>query len=170
MTSHTLKPSDPQDKKAYVEWGGAQEYPFTQRGAVKGWRFAMNPEKAHNPFAHDMLACVPIDLKTMDRQWDHSERMFGIPSQWAVSINTKDFVKYARECPNIIIVLDVRWLDAVYTLTLDRARHLIGWGKAKRHFYKKRVNDQKGNCKDSFVFDLRDLDRTNVPLKHLTTH
>ena len=168
MSKELKKPKNPQDKKAYVEWGGAQEHPFTQKNAVKGWRFAMNPEKAHNPYAHDLFACVPIDLKTMDRQWDHSQRMFGIPSEWAVSINTKDFVKYARECENIIIVLDVRWLNAVYTITLDRARYLIGRRRAKRHFYKDRVDDEDGNAKDSFVFDLRDLDRTNVPLKLLT--
>ena len=168
LPSEIQKPRDPQDKKAYVKWGGAQESPFTKRDAVKGWQFEMNPEKAHNPYAHDMFARVQIDLKTMDTQWKQSQRMFGIPSKWAVSINTKDFVKYAREYPNIIIVLDVRWLNAVYTITLDRARYLIGWSRAKRHFYKNRVDDEDGNAEDSFVFDLRDLDRTNVPLKLLT--
>jgi hypothetical protein len=43
-------------------------------------------------------------------------------------------------------------------LTINRAQALLNQGKAHRHEYKKRVNDEAGNAKDSLIFDLRDLD------------
>ena len=86
-----------------------------------------------------------------------SERLFGIPSEYAISINVKDLKRYRQLYPNILIILDVRWAGK-FMLTIPRAQALLNQGKAHRHQYKGRVDDERGNAKDSLVFDLRDLD------------
>jgi len=153
------KPKDLQDKSAWVKYGGALEKPFVEQAEIEGWRLAINPGKEANPYTHDLVALIPSDLKTMDTQWKHSQKMFGIPPEYAVSINTKDFVRYERLYPNIIIILDVRWSGDRYTLTLDRVNKLINLGRAKKHYYKNRVDDENGNAQSSYVFDLRHLDK-----------
>jgi len=149
---------DNQDKQAWCRKGESLERAFAARAPIQGWGIAMNPAKHTDPYSHDHIATVPMDLKTMDTQWRKSEELFGIPPEFAVSINQKDFVRYKKLYPNILIVLDVKWLDRCFILTLTRARKLIREQRAKTHEYKDRKDDTRGNAKVSYVFDIRDLD------------
>jgi len=101
---------------------------------------------------------VPMDLKSIREPWRKSQQLFGIPSDYAISINLKDLRRYAELYPNIIIILDVEW-SGIYMMTVARAKTLITNGKAVKHEYKNRKDDTKGNAKVSYVFDLRDLDK-----------
>ena len=152
---------DNQDKLAWCREGEKLEREFVASAPIQGWGVAMNPAKQSDPYTHDHIATVPMDLKTMDTQWRRSQQLFGIPPNYAVSINQKDFKRYSEKYPNIFIVLNVKWLDAMYMLTVERARILIREGKAKSHEYLDRKNDMQGNAKISYIFDVRDLDILN---------
>ena len=149
---------DNQDKKAWCEAGTLAEGDFLASQSIKGWGLSWNPAKYSDPYAHDFLAIVPVDLKTMTTQWIKAYELFGISSDNAISINEKDFVRYSSIYPNIIILCDVQWLNKRFTLTLPRARDLIHKGLAYRHEYLQRKGDNKGNAKISWIFDVNDLD------------
>jgi hypothetical protein len=148
---------DLEDKLAWCEAGAAAEGDFVAQANIVGWGVSLNPAKHEDKFTHDFMGYVPMDLKSIRTQWRESERLFGIPSEYAISVNVKDLVRYRDKYPNIVIILDVAW-SGKYMLTIPRARTLYQAGKAKRHEYQGRVDDTVGNAKDSLVFDLRDLD------------
>lgn len=149
---------DNENKLAWCQAGLVAESAFLENQSVVGWQFSWNPEKDGNKYTHDFVASCPVDLKTAGTQWRLSEEMFGIPADKAVSINAKDFRRYASLYPNIIIVVRVEWLDKTFMLTIPRARKLVAEGRAKRHEYKNRKDDTAGNAKDSYIFNLDDLD------------
>ncbi|MEL0325448.1 MAG: hypothetical protein VXA09_00395 [Burkholderiaceae bacterium] len=148
---------DHKDKLAWCEEGERREREFVGNHDITGWGISMNPAKQKDKFTHDFLGTVPMDLKSIDTQWRDSQAMFGIPPEYAISINLIDLQRYRKKCPNIVLVLDVLWAG-VYTLTIPRAQALQKAGKAKPHQYEQRKNDTKGNSKVSLIFDLRDLD------------
>ena len=148
---------DLEDKLAWCEAGAAAEGDFVAQANIVGWGIGLNPAKQTDKFTHDLMGMVPMDLKSIRTQWRESERLFGIPSEYAISINLKDLKRYKQLYPNILVILDVRW-SGKYMLTIPRAQALLNQGKAHRHQYKGRVDDERGNAKDSLVFDLRDLD------------
>lgn len=147
-----------EDKHAWCRAGELAEKDFVASNKLIGWGVAINPDKHKDPYCHDFIGTVPVDLKSIREPWRKSQELFGIPPEYAVSVNLKDMKRYAELYPNILIVLDVKW-DGVYMLTISRAKALIGSGKAVKHEYKNRKDDIKGNAKTSFVFDLRDLDK-----------
>ena len=148
---------DLQDKLAWCEEGERREREFVGNHNITGWGIGLNPGKQKDVCAYDLLGIVPMDLKSIDTQWRDSQAMFGIPPEYAISINLGALQRYRKKYPNIILVLDVAWAGT-YTLTIPRAQALQKAGKAKPHQYEKRKNDTKGNAKVSLIFDLRDLD------------
>ena len=148
---------DLEDKLAWCKAGAAAEGDFVATADLEGWGISMNPAKQSNPYTHDLVGMVPMDLKSIREKWRKSQELFGIPSEYAVSVNVKDLRRYREKYPNILIVLDVAWAGK-YLLTVHRATRLLREGRAKRHEYINRKNDTKGNAKESLVFDIRDLD------------
>lgn len=148
---------DLEDKLAWCEAGAAAEGDFVAQANIVGWGISMNPAKLKDKFTHDLMGMVPMDLKSIRTQWRESERLFGIPSEYAISINVKDLQRYAEKYPNILILLDVAWAGK-YMLTIPRAQALQKAGKARPHKYVRRQDDTNGNAKVSLIFDLRDLD------------
>lgn len=148
---------DLEDKLAWCEAGAAAEGDFVAQADIVGWGVSMNPAKQSDKFTHDLMGMVPMDLKSIRTQWRESERLFGIPSEYAISVNVKDLRRYKKNYPNILIILDVSW-SGKFMLTIPRAQSLLREGKARRHEYRNRVDDEGGNAKDSLIFDLRDLD------------
>jgi hypothetical protein len=148
-----------EDKKFWCDAGLAAEKDFIANNQIKGWGVSFNPLKQDDPYTHDYIGICPMDVKTIHTKWIKSQSLFGIPSDKAISINKKDFQRYAKCYPNILILCHVTWQKSVYLLSIDRARKLIDQGKAKLHVYKNRTNDTKGNAKSSYIFDTDDLDR-----------
>lgn len=149
------------DKRFWYGVGKKAEGDFVASAHVNGWAVSWNPGKQKNKYTHDMLGVIPLDLKTQKTQWEYSDKMFGIPTDRAITINEKDIDGYELNYPNIIMIIDVRWLGELYTLTCDRARKLIASGKAKRHEYADRI-DSDNNGKFSYVFNLDDLDKLTI--------
>ena len=150
---------DTEDKSAWCAKGLAQEYEFIERQDYNGVRFVMNPKKEESPYAHDFVVMAQCDLKTMTTPWRYAQRMFDIPTDYAVSLNEKDLVRYSKLYPNIIVVMDVQYENykGVHWSDLQRLRKLAHEGKAKRHEYKNRKDDTKGNAKVSWIYDVRML-------------
>ena len=150
---------DNQDKAAWCEAGEKAEGDFVAQNQIDGWGISWNPAKHKDKYAHDLLGVIPMDLKTMKTPFRKAETLYGIPANRAVTINEKDFIRYSENHPNILILCDVQYIGAQYILTVDRARRLLKSGKARRHEYKDRVDDEDGNAKCSYVFDVDDLDK-----------
>ena len=151
-----------EDKEFWCKAGLAAEGEFLVSSGIKGWGLCFNPLKSDDPYTHDYVGMCQIDIKTIKTQWRKSQSLFGIPPDRAISINCKDFRRYSKLYPNILILCNVTWQSRLYLLTIDRARRLVMEGKAKMHSYQNRVDDTKGNAKDSYIFDTADLDRLNV--------
>ena len=148
-----------EDKSFWCKAGLEAEKDFVASNKIKGWGVSFNPSKQDSPYAHDYIGVCPMDIKTIHTKWIKSWQLFGIPPDRAISINKKDFQRYAKLYPNILILCHVTWQQSIYLLSIDRARKLIAQGRAKLHTYKNRVDDVKGNAKDSYIFDTDDLDR-----------
>ena len=152
-----MRPDDLNDKKSWCREGLRLEEQFIQCQNFTDVSIQMNPSKAGDPFTYDMRINMPCDLKTITTPWVHSEKMFGIPSAYAISINRKDLRRYYRLYPNIVIVMDVRYPEYAATHWSDmfRLERLVKSGRAKLHEYKGRKDDTNGNAKDSYIFDAR---------------
>jgi hypothetical protein len=153
---------DSEDKEWWCAEGVRLENKFLREVSVRGWDIEVAPDKANNPYHHDFQITVPSDLKSISTPFNTSEQKYGIPTEYAITINEKDFVRYAEKYPNIIILLDVKFPQSerrLFSITLPRARKLIQDNKAFRHAYIHRVDDVDGNAKASYVFDVRDLDQ-----------
>ena len=148
---------DNEDKQAWCSYGEKQEKKFLEEMNVDGWEISLNPQKKQSKYVHDFVANCPVDLKTMKTPFMTSWK-YEIPPSRAVTINRKDFVRYAKLYPNIIILCDVKYMGRMFILTLSRARKLIREEKARLHVYENRKDDDKGNARSSYVFDVNDLD------------
>jgi len=147
-----------QDKQAWCREGERRERDFVAENPIEGWAVAMNPQKQTNVTAYDLVGMVPMDLKSQTTRWKQSQERFGIPPQYAFTINAIDLQRYQRHYPNILMILDAQE-SGKYLLTVDRARRLVDEGKAHPHVYEQRKDDKDGNARASWVFDLRDMDR-----------
>jgi len=139
-----------EDKQSWCDLGLQLEYEFLERG----FPVSLNKQKDHDKFTHDFMIHLPCDLKSIRTKWQKSQELFGIQSDYAISINQKDLQRYNHLYPNLIIILDVAW-SGVYLAPVSHAIRLIKNGSAKRHEYKNRKNDQRGNAKISWIFDIR---------------
>lgn len=154
MSSMTF---DYNDKQAWCEDGRRLEDKFVEERRFNDVEVRMNPAKEQDIFTYDMRIDMPCDLKTLTTPWIYSERMFGIPPTYAISINRKDLRRYYSLYPNIIIILDVQYPNyrATHWTDLNRLERMVRSGKVQLHKYQTRVDDTQGNAKDSYIFDVR---------------
>ena len=124
---------DNEDKQSWCELGLQLEYEFLERG----YPVSLNKQKDKDKFTHDFMIHLPCDLKSIRTKWEKSQELFGIPSDYAISINQKDLQRYNDLYPNLIMILDVEW-SGVYLAPVSYAIRLIKNGSAKRHEYKNR--------------------------------
>ncbi len=148
---------DNQDKLAWCKLGAEKEQEFLIKHDFKDVFFRINPKKESNKYANDFRIEMPCDLKTITTPWRKAKKLFGIPSAYAISVNTKDIHRYQRLYPNIIIVLDVQFEEyrATHFTDLHKINELITSDQAHFHEYNKRKNDKQGNAKSSWIFDVR---------------
>ena len=145
------------DKYLWCQGGRKLEDKFVAERRFNDVQVRMNPAKEQDIFTYDMRIDMPCDLKTLTTPWIYSERMFGIPPTYAVSINRKDLRRYYQLYPNIIIILDVQYPDYQGTHWTDMTslERMVRSGKVHLHKYQTRVDDTQGNAKDSYIFDVR---------------
>ena len=163
-----------EDKLAWCEYGEKTEYLFSQQKLFDlGLAGHVNLAKKENPYAHDLFVQFPVDLKTITTPLFMAQEMYDLDPQYTATFNHKDAVRYKNLYPNIIIIFDVNWKDLsreingnVYTVApmnitvagfvSDVSRAVRKCGN-KKITYKNRIEDQIGNAKESWVFDIRHL-------------
>jgi hypothetical protein len=165
-----------EDKLAWCEKGADAEALFTVgRLFDLGLVGHINLEKASNKFTHDLFVQFKADLKTIRTPLFKAQEMYGIDPQYAITFNLKDGERYAKLYPNIVVVFDVKWeqttmniggfiyevkpMHETYAGFLNDIRKAIMKSGGKKIEYSKRVDDNSGNAKASWVFDVRELQR-----------
>jgi len=165
LTYHDL-----QDKSRWCKEGESQEQSFVRRFSELG--YDINPEKSKNPYAPDLIkksTGLLADLKGQHSPFFKAEVLYGIEPTYAVVFNVKDKERYEQLYPNIEIVYYVDWVSVraliwdkeykvtphcgVYRTTFSDLLELLK--KSSIHSYQQRINDNKGNARDSYVLDIR---------------
>lgn len=168
---------DLQAKKVWCKDGEKIEEAFVNRYG-SDIQVQINPEKATNPFAPDLLykSSYLADLKTQNTPFFKAQQLYGIDPSYAVVFNRKDAARYFKHYPNIIVYFWVEWhsvrfvmgsfsteveyINGVWRIDFKDLLELIK--VAPEHSYQQRRYDQKGNAKSSFVLDIRNAKFTRV--------
>ena len=164
---------DTEDKDWWCIHGEKLEEEFVRICHAKlGIDIRINPEKATNRYAHDLVftdktgATRIADLKCQNTPFFTAAR-YGIDPRFAVTFNRKDYERYKSLYPSIVIFYWIDWkqlqwqnltvdyLGGFYALPFSHMTKLIESGKVPEHEYIFRKNDMAGNAKSSFIFDLR---------------
>lgn len=171
---------DVQDKKWWVKQGEKKEIEFVERIAPSlGLISRINPQKRSNPYAPDLVVNNHLaDLKYREIPFFTSYNKYGIPPQYAVTFNRKDYTNYYFNYPDVVIYFWVDWRTTTHKLgkSFYAVRPMTGvwrgdFGKlvelvqskmARLHYYANRQNDMLGNARSSYVLDLRDMDELFV--------
>lgn len=164
---------DLQNKGFWCEHGLSKELVFVEKIGCK-MGVILNPEKEMSPYVPDLLQTHNnqiADLKTQNTPLFQAQERYGIPPQFAVTFNLKDYERYSRLYKDIAIFFCVEWLATSFTSSAGKQTSVqpmkgVWWTELARihelikaapiHSYRQRVNDTKGNAKASYVFDLRD--------------
>ena len=146
----------PEDKQFWVQHGADAEFRFAGPVFTSGCAVVANPAKLHDPYSHDFFMMVPADLKTIRTPFRTADR-YGIPSEFAITLNRKDVERYEQYYPHIILIFDIDYPNfrSIRYAPLRDICKAIRMGMAKLHAYQNRVDDREGNAKDSYVLDAR---------------
>jgi hypothetical protein len=162
---------DKQNKGAWCSYGEEIEKLFIKKVAPKiKLDVKINPEKKTNKYAHDLImdGNKRADLKLQSRPFFKSAK-YGCDPNETVSFNKKDYERYKKLYPDIKVIFWVNWKketaygvdvnekNGIWIFTLKDIERQIK--KAPLHEYKNRVNDNKGNAKDSYLLHLKDSNR-----------
>lgn len=164
--------NDLQDKLAWCRKGEKMEVGFIREYGRK-IGYDINPQKATNEFVPDLISTesnVLADLKTQHSPFFQAQSRFGIDPTYAVVFNVKDRDRYEKHYPDIDIIYFVDWvpikadihgkiyqIDPLFGIYKTSFKKLVSLlDRSKVHAYQQRVNDNKGNARDSYVFDIRD--------------
>lgn len=164
---------DTEDKEWWVKKGMQDEAVFVEDVAAKiGLAARLNPAKAENPYAPDLVVNGKIaDLKHQTTPFFTAGVKYGLTPRFAVTLNRNDYRRYVDHYPAIDIYFWVDWavteaefhgrryrvepLEGIWLAYLPLITECIHDGKAPLHPYQRRVDDEQGNAKWSYVLDLR---------------
>lgn len=169
-----MKFMNTEDKRAWCEYGDEAERAFSiGRLFDLGLSGAVNLEKRTNPYAHDLFVSFPTDLKTVRTPLFKARELYGLDPQYTITFNDKDAKRYLELYPDIVVVFDILWevtdkeidgfpyrVDPMHLTVagfLSDIRQAIRKDGNHKIVYQRRVNDQEGNAKESWVFDARHL-------------
>ena len=166
-----IEREDLQDKVSWCKWGEDMEVAFLTK---YGYNFGLdiNPQKKEKPTVPDFIHVDSnkiVDLKTQNTPFFQANK-YGVPPQFAVTFNDNDLDYYKNCYPDIIIIFHVEWLvhklqfpngsekvvskmEGIWVTTINRIDKECTANNL--HEYKQRLNDEKGNAKNSYVLDLR---------------
>lgn len=166
---------DTENKLAWCASGADAETEFVKKRLIDiGLDGYINPAKESDVYAHDMVMRFQSDLKTVRTPLFKAMDLYGIDPQYAVTFNLKDMRRYKELYPNIIVIFDVNWgalhwtdrtgktyavkpMHKTYGGFLSDIRNAVVSCGSHVIKYKRRVDDDQGNAKESFVFDVRKL-------------
>lgn len=161
---------DLQDKAPWCKMGESSENVFIQRHGTR-LGLVINPEKKDNKYAADLKNLKTGnygDLKTQHTPFFQAAGLYSMDPQFVVTFNQKDYLRYVKYYPGIEVYFWVDWLvtrfegrrtievapiSGVWKIHLGDVARLVA--ASPLHAYQQRVNDVKGNGRDSYLFDLR---------------
>jgi hypothetical protein len=163
-----------EDKQWWCHHGEHLEASFVELCKTQfGIDMAINPQKATDPYAPDLTIDLPdmetylADLKTQNTPFFTASR-YRLDPQYAVTFNRKDYERYRELYPQLLIFFWVEWkqttwrdrcvrhMAGIFEAPFSLMRKAIEEGRIPEHEYIARVNDNSGNAKSSFVFNLLD--------------
>lgn len=139
----------------------------------------INPAKLpplNDKYAPDLLLDGRTlgDLKQQLAPFFQARERFNLDPNWAVAFNVKDYrrykehgydrtglllfyrVIYRRDTKRLLNVdYAILGLDGIWLVPFERLAFLIESNMLSTHEYKRRQEDQAGNARDSYYFDLR---------------
>lgn len=143
-----------EDKDVWCRRGEEAEQRFAGPALPCGGAVFANPAKLHDKYTHDLFIVLPADLKTIRTQFRTASR-YGIPPESAITVNKKDIDRYMSLYPHIVLVFDIDFpgfRSRRYAPLADIVK-AIKRGHARLHTYNNRVDDERGNAKESYVLD-----------------
>jgi len=163
---------DLQNKNKWCKAGEKIEESFI-RLYGKELGLIINPQKATNPYAPDLLNIINNklgDLKFQSTPFFKAKSLYNTDPTYAVVFNLKDQLRYVNNYPDVEIYYWVNWIALKFQMwnTEIIVNPLFGvWtvefpifnkylASRPLHDYQQRVNDNKGNAKSSYVCDIRD--------------
>lgn len=162
-------PMDTEKKSWWLSYGESLEQAFvgicTQKLNINA---EINPAKSEDPTAPDLLFEGRIaDLKVQNTPF-FSAQTYGMDPRFTVTFNRKDYERYLNNYPDIGVIFWVNWtqlswknysvepFNQVYAASIQKIRSFVESGAAE-HSYIHRQNDELGNAKSSFLFDVRKM-------------
>lgn len=164
-----------EDKRWWVTEYRKQEDVFVQEIAPQlGLKAIINPRKETNPYVPDLIVDGRIaDLKCQITPFFKSKSFYGIPNQYAITFNQKDYINYSTNYPDIVIYFWVNWkttslqigndlykvkpMEGIWRAEFTKIQKKIENKQVSLHSYIRRENDIIGNGRDSYVMDCRDF-------------
>ena len=170
---------DTEDKQAWCTAGEELEREFVgTRLPFFNLLGGINPAKDSDKYTHDLNVVFPSDLKSVRTPLFKAQDLYGIDPQYAVTFNVKDYERYTKLYPNIVVMFDVNWeitckvigsnvyevkpMHETYAGFLADIRNAWLADGCQQIEYKRRVDDRAGNAKTSWVFDARLLHKLKV--------
>lgn len=163
------KPKDNEARMKWYQYGEDLEKLFISTVAPSlHLPIIINPKKKKDPTVIDMtyLGKFPADLKTQNTPFFTANK-YGVPPQFAVTFNHKDYTRYKKLYPFAIIFFWIEWkqlswkgknvkpMHGLWKVPFWKIVRDIENGSVKLHTYQKRSKDSRPNAKDSYVLDLR---------------
>lgn len=169
VSTNLSKPADTEARSKWYSHGEDLEDAFLAKVAPSlSLTIKLNPKKDLDPTVIDMLYLnkFDADLKTQNTPFFTATK-YGVPPQYAVTFNKKDYDRYNKLYPFSVIFFWVHWttlewngkrvqpMDVVYKVPFWKLRRDIESGSIKLHTYERRKTDKRANAKDSYVLDIR---------------
>ncbi|MFS0688971.1 hypothetical protein AB1K89_06995 [Sporosarcina sp. 179-K 8C2 HS] len=169
---------DLQDKGSWCSHGERKENIFIKKYGLQLGQI-INPQKKINRYAPDLANCIGnglADLKTQNTPFFTAGK-YKYDPQYTVTFNKNDADRYRVNNPDIDIYFWVDWIAVRYfkestnpkygdtDISID-SMHGV-WKVSFKdldaiiqdsplHQYQQRVNDVRGNARDSYLIDLND--------------
>lgn len=149
------RPTNNEAKRDWCEYGEHKEGEF-YNSVFNGVSTKFNPQKRIDKYVHDSLTTFQSDIKSVRTPFYTASR-YGVPAEFAVTLNLKDVERYKQKYPNIIIIFDINHNLYVGTHAVMLQSLLLRLDKVPVHQYQHRVDDTSGNAKASYILDCRKL-------------
>jgi len=171
MDRNKAVPHDTEDRDWWYIHGEKLEESFVALCRERlGMDAHINPAKARYKTAPDLIVDGAIsDLKTQNTPFFMAGR-YSLDPRFAVTFNRKDYERYKRLYPDIVIYF---WLDWTQTTWRDRSVAYLGGiyrlpfsgvaalieAPAPEHVYINRQSPDDRNAKSSFLLDIRKFEQ-----------
>ena len=162
--------ADTEDKTWWIGWGNQKEQDFLSLCAREGILPGIAASSGPRFYPEYTYQSRYLDLKTVETPFFLAQKHYGVDSNFAVSLNKPDVLDCTYKYPKCQLVFWIQWASEIKYgvevetrheirfLPYERMRELVS--HAPVHVYQKRIDDNKGNAKESYILDLRDMELT----------